>query len=747
MDGYNGTIFAYGQTGSGKTYTMTGSTDRYVDRGMIPRSISYLFDSVRKADNQNFTIFASYLEIYNNTGYDLLSTDSTGMEQRRLEHLDKVVPFEVNGELSLKGLTLHRVKDEEELLNLLFIGDTNRIVCETPMNDVSTRSHCIFTMYIEAREANSEVKRKSKVHLVDLSGSERVAKTGLDGTRLTEACAINLSLHYLEHVIICLQKKMKGENVFVPYRNSLMTMMLKDSLGGNCLTRMVATIHPRDSNLAESISTCQFAQRVAMIKNTTTKNEIVDPDVIIAQLKRENEELKHELLNYKDANEKSELTDDDMRLAEKWVDEYVKDRSGTHPMIIHGKLMVNHTLAYFRKRFWRLEETLVDAEKTKKTVGNPKEDMEKVKKVVEVPMNLVADPRETEELKKEIARLKLLNLQKDNEISILLKMMKKADPLPAISEAQPERQLVFETVNPPVEERRASTLSDINPLGSLGSLSSPGVASKDSLLSDLQLRPREQLVNNFTSPDPKPTLPPSPFSHLFLEDPIVTLQDLQSPKYCFELFRKHYRLTSKIDDDIASLQILYENGKGLGRRLKELKERIDLCKEELEVIRRKTEIANVGKPYTGLTPLSEREETLHQKIVSDKKEYLARCEDLKSVKNEIERMENDIKRRRSSMQKDFQTWMEHLKTTLSETRNENRSSNLPRESLTVSMGTAKEISSTTMADSRKEISSTHFLKAPAGTQSKPAFSMRDVEEDIQSFYQARNDAFKKMRSS
>jgi kinesin family protein 6/9 len=127
-------------------------------------------------------------------------------------------------------------------LNLLFIGDTNRVVSETPKNDASTRSHCIFIIMIETKKPNSDVKSVARLHLVDLSGSERIGKTGVTGLLEKEARFINQSLHYLELVIVCLNKRANGENIHVPYRNSLMTLVLRDSLGGNCKTRMIATV-------------------------------------------------------------------------------------------------------------------------------------------------------------------------------------------------------------------------------------------------------------------------------------------------------------------------------------------------------------------------------------------------------------------------------------------------------------------------------------------------------------------------
>ena len=127
-------------------------------------------------------------------------------------------------------------------MNLLFIGDTNRVVSETPKNDASTRSHCIFIIMIETKKPNSDVKSVARLHLVDLSGSERIGKTGVTGLLEKEARFINQSLHYLELVIVCLNKRANGENIHIPYRNSLMTLVLRDSLGGNCKTRMIATV-------------------------------------------------------------------------------------------------------------------------------------------------------------------------------------------------------------------------------------------------------------------------------------------------------------------------------------------------------------------------------------------------------------------------------------------------------------------------------------------------------------------------
>jgi kinesin family protein 6/9 len=173
-----------------------------------------------------------------------------------------------------KNLSFHLAANEEVARSLLFQGRTNRKVAETPMNKRSSRSHAVFTIYLTSKPKDSPVTVQSKLHLVDLAGSERVAKSKVKGSVLQEAKHINLSLHYLEHVIVALQKGSKSpkrntklSGNYVPYRNSLLTTVLRDSLGGNCMTAMIATISIEETNVWESISTCRFAQRVACIAN------------------------------------------------------------------------------------------------------------------------------------------------------------------------------------------------------------------------------------------------------------------------------------------------------------------------------------------------------------------------------------------------------------------------------------------------------------------------------------------------
>uniref|UniRef100_A0A3P9BTZ9 Kinesin family member 6 n=1 Tax=Maylandia zebra TaxID=106582 RepID=A0A3P9BTZ9_9CICH len=320
LAGYNGTIFAYGQTGSGKTFTITGGAEQYSDRGIIPRTLSYLYERFSQDSSMVYTTHISYLEIYNEMGYDLLDSRH---EASRLEDLPKVMIMEDQDQnIHLRNLSLQQSVNEEEALNLLFLGDTNRMIAETPMNQASTRSHCIFTVHLCRREPGSATLRRSKLHLVDLAGSDRVSKTGLNGQLLTDAKYINLSLHYLEQVIIALSEKNRSH---IPYRNSMLTSVLRDSLGGNCMTTMIATMAVERRNLEESISTCRFAQRVAVIKNEAILNEELDPALLIASLKREILSLKEELAMVTGEQRDDRLTPEEIQKLEELVKAYLDD--------------------------------------------------------------------------------------------------------------------------------------------------------------------------------------------------------------------------------------------------------------------------------------------------------------------------------------------------------------------------------------------------------------------------------------
>lgn len=282
LEGYNGTVFAYGQTGCGKSFTMEGIPNPPEHRGITPRSFEHIFQEVAVRENTKFLVRASYLEIYNETVRDLLGSDHTQQLELK-EHPDKGV--------YVKGLTEHVVHDANEVLKVMTLGSKSRSVGATLMNADSSRSHSIFTVWVEAAETNedgTERIRASKLNLVDLAGSERQGKTGASGQRLKEATKINLSLSALGNVISAL---VDGKAKHIPYRDSKLTRLLQDSLGGNTKTLMVAAISPADNNYDETLSTLRYANRAKNIKNKAIINE--DPkDALIRQYQEEIEQLK-----------------------------------------------------------------------------------------------------------------------------------------------------------------------------------------------------------------------------------------------------------------------------------------------------------------------------------------------------------------------------------------------------------------------------------------------------------------------
>ena len=202
-----------------------------------------------------------------------------------------------NHRLHMKNLSRHRVQDITQALELLEHGNSLRQVAETHLNEASSRSHAIFTIYLTIKDSETKTILQPKLHLVDLAGSERIGRHHEKNEKImTEGKNINLSLHHLQRVIVALTKRtsalQSNKQHYVPYRNSTMTLVLRDSLGGNSNTSMIATISAEEKNLEESLSTCRFAQQVATITNRVVINEIEDSDVVIAKLREEIETLK-----------------------------------------------------------------------------------------------------------------------------------------------------------------------------------------------------------------------------------------------------------------------------------------------------------------------------------------------------------------------------------------------------------------------------------------------------------------------
>lgn len=285
LNGFNGTIFAYGQTGTGKTFTMEGVRNDPERRGVIPNSFEHIFTHISRSQNQQYLVRASYLEIYQEEIRDLLSKD----QLRRLELKERP-----DTGVYVKDLSSFVTKSVREIEHVMNVGNQNRSVGSTNMNEHSSRSHAIFVITIECSELGPDGEnhiRVGKLNLVDLAGSERQNKTGAQGERLKEATKINLSLSALGNVISAL---VDGRSTHIPYRDSKLTRLLQDSLGGNARTVMVANIGPASYNLDETLTTLRYANRAKNIKNKPRVNE--DPkDALLREFQEEIARLKEQL--------------------------------------------------------------------------------------------------------------------------------------------------------------------------------------------------------------------------------------------------------------------------------------------------------------------------------------------------------------------------------------------------------------------------------------------------------------------
>nr|KAF6474609.1 kinesin family member 9 [Rousettus aegyptiacus] len=289
LDGYNGTIMCYGQTGAGKTYTMTGATENYKHRGILPRALQQVFRMVEERPTHAVTVRVSYLEIYNESLFDLLSTlpyvGPSATPMTIVENPQGVF---------IKGLSVHLTSQEEDAFSLLFEGETNRIIASHTMNKNSSRSHSIFTIYVEAhsRTLSEEKYITSKINLVDLAGSERLGKSGSEGRVLKEATYINKSLSFLEQAIIALGDQKRDH---IPFRQCKLTHALKDSLGGNCNMVLVTNIYGEAAQLEETLSSLRFASRMKLVTTEPAVNEKYDAERMVKNLEKELALLKQEL--------------------------------------------------------------------------------------------------------------------------------------------------------------------------------------------------------------------------------------------------------------------------------------------------------------------------------------------------------------------------------------------------------------------------------------------------------------------
>lgn len=282
MDGYNGTIFAYGQTGSGKSFTMEGVRKDPDLQGIIPRMFDNLFERISEADPDiEFNIKCSYLEIYMEKIKDLLNPKQTNLQ----------VKDDKTRGLYVQDATEVYVSSTDEMMDVMNAGSQNRVVAATRMNATSSRSHSIFLVTVHQKNVKTDASKLGKLYCCDLAGSEKVEKTEAAGQTLEEAKMINKSLSALGNVINALTES-KSKNSFIPYRDSKLTRILQESLGGNSQTCLVITCSLSAYNDRETLSTLRFGNRAKSIKNQVKCNAQRSAKELLILLNASEEKIK-----------------------------------------------------------------------------------------------------------------------------------------------------------------------------------------------------------------------------------------------------------------------------------------------------------------------------------------------------------------------------------------------------------------------------------------------------------------------
>uniref|UniRef100_A0A665T243 Kinesin-like protein n=1 Tax=Echeneis naucrates TaxID=173247 RepID=A0A665T243_ECHNA len=394
LAGYNGTIFAYGQTSSGKTHTMEGNLHDPQGMGIIPRIAEDIFEHIFAMDeNLEFHIKVSYFEIYMDKIRDLLD----GV-------LCMCVSF-------AKGCTERFVTSPEEVMDVIDEGKANRHVAVTNMNEHSSRSHSIFLINIKQEHVEMEQKLSGKLYLVDLAGSEKVSKTGAEGAVLDEAKNINKSLSALGNVISALAE---GTKSHVPYRDSKMTRILQDSLGGNCRTTMFICCSPSSYNDLETKSTLMFGQRAKTIRNTVS----VNLELTAEQWKRKYEKEKEKNRSMKETIQRLEAELDRRRKGNAAYKNTPLEMNFASSIVVHISEEERHK---YEEEIRKLYKQLDDKDDE---INHQSQMVEKLKEQMLNQEELLASSRgDSEKVQSELCRLQTENDSAKTEVKEVLQAL------------------------------------------------------------------------------------------------------------------------------------------------------------------------------------------------------------------------------------------------------------------------------------------------------------------------------------
>ncbi|KAG5503347.1 hypothetical protein GH5_04419 [Leishmania sp. Ghana 2012 LV757] len=445
LEGYNATLMAYGQTGTGKTYTMEGFTNEE-ERGIIPRAVEDVFAHIRErrrtSNNTKFLVRASYMQIYNEVISDLLESPTAalgggggggnGTSGGASRGSSLAVRHTPQRGVYVDGLSEWIVRTPEDVYGLIAKGTALRATSATKLSELSSRSHAIFTIIVEAMEgdeANPLSYRFGKLNIVDLAGSEKIRLAGVTGQRLEETKNINKSLHELGNVIAALAAKSgaHGRKVqrHIPFRNSALTSVLRDSLGGNCKTTLIACISPALESYAESLSTLMFANRAKNIQNHAVVNEGMSPATLLRSYEQELRRLRQQLQERTEVsgNGGSGLMDSaetDLLLSELEEDRRRAEADRQAALVALQKSSVAHQEEMRVRR--ELESRILELEAIMREggmEGNPRTSQEYAERLLE----LDRERQVVEEDKEQVERYKhLLLKQRDIMLSLTTRL-------------------------------------------------------------------------------------------------------------------------------------------------------------------------------------------------------------------------------------------------------------------------------------------------------------------------------------
>ena len=430
--GYNGSIFAYGQTGSGKTFTIMGGIEdinlNYKTRGILPRCLEFIFTSIKRELKKNsdiqYLVKGSFLEIYNDTINDLLAPEKTNLQIRE----------DIKKGAYVEGLHQETVTSFDDTFKLLGKGILNRHTSPTEMNDKSSRSHSVFTLQVDSKEKKDEIinYKSSFFHLIDLAGSERQKMAETFGERLKEASMINKSLSSLGNVINSLVEIADGRIRHVPYRDSKLTFLLKDSLGGNSKTCIIANISPSLMCYGETLSTLRFAERAKMVKNRAIINE--DTTGTVSELREEIKRLKNMLKIQQDSPGQYFSIDLSERIkhVEGLLEQNLRIRLQSESAL---KQELNDREVYIEELNSALEKCEKKINADRKMIKTKDEALKKLQKneTIEERKVIVSLKEEVEALRREnenhpgVSVLKAENLKLKSQISALEKEIKESE--------------------------------------------------------------------------------------------------------------------------------------------------------------------------------------------------------------------------------------------------------------------------------------------------------------------------------